>query len=389
MTDVPHGLDATANEATRDRKQELGRACLLALHSIARNARVHDEQNAVFAPPIGQLQQAIAELIAADSSFDLGLADDGLFVNRQHVRLDATSAALFAFLRASMMARSIHGLRATEAPDGAELRELVRLLTPGAPPGLTAKGDPSRPLRALTLAVLRAGAEDTHVRAHDTRLVDSYSHAVFFVDRTIAQLRAGAQSVPVWAASRVVQDLIDLRREAPLRFLQLARTRAGGAAYWGYHAANVAVLSIAFGARLGMDKRRQHDLGMAGLFHDVGLSVVPAEVLQKESPLDEAEIHSIRAAPLFSARAILRQREVHPAALERAQAVYECHLGTGEGAPGRILAVCEAYDALTTTRPQRRAHGHFEALRLLRTELAQKLDPRLVELFSGVAEALA
>jgi hypothetical protein len=389
VTDREHGLDATANEATRDRRQELGRGCILALHSIARNARVHDEQNAVFAVAVGQLQKAIAELLLTDSSFDLRLADDGLFVNRQHVRLDANSAALFAFLKAAMMSRGIHGLRATETPDSVELRELVRLLSPGAPSGLTEKGDRSRPLRALTLAVHRSGAEDTHVRAHDTRLVDSYSHAVFFVDRTIAQLRAGAQSVPVWAASRVVQDLVELRRETPLRFLQLARTRAGGAAYWGYHAANVAVLAIAFGARLGMVKRRQHDLGMAGLFHDVGLAVVPAELLQRETALSEAEIASIRGAPLFSARTILRQREVYPAALARAQAVYECHFGPDTGAPGRILAICEAYDALTTTRPQRRAYGHFDALRILTTELSERLDPRLVELFPAVVESFS
>ncbi|GAC1340999.1 MAG: hypothetical protein NVSMB23_12010 [Myxococcales bacterium] len=240
MTDLEHGLDATANQATRDRKQELGRGCLLALHSIARNARVHDEQNAVFATPIGQLQGAIAELLRADATFDLRLADDGLFVNRQHIRLDATTTALFAFVKTAAKARNIHGLRATAAPDAAEVRELVRLLTPHGPAGLTETGDPARPLRALTLAVSGTGAEDTHVRAHDTRLVDSYSHAVFFVDRTIAQLRAGEQSVPVWAASPGGPARIELRREARLRFVQLARTRAGGAAYWGYHAAAAA-----------------------------------------------------------------------------------------------------------------------------------------------------
>src|SRR4051794_41295330 len=64
-------------------------------------------------------------------------------------------------------------------------------------------------------------------------------------------------------------------------------TKAGGGAYWAYHAANVAVLSIAFGARLGMVKRRRHDLGMASLFHDVGLAALPIELLHKDTPLSQ------------------------------------------------------------------------------------------------------
>ena len=196
-------------------------------------------------------------------------------------------------------------------------------------------------------------------------MVSAYSNAVFFVGRTIELLHSGGQAIPSWAASRVVQDLVDLQTEAPLHFLQLARTKAGGEGYWGYHAANVAVLAISFGARLGFEKRRRHDLGMAALFHDVGMAALPAALVNKEEPLTDREIAAFKASPLFSARAVLREGEVHSAALDRAQAVYECHLPLvpekGEplreiGALGRIIAICEAYDALTTTRPFRRAH---------------------------------
>ena len=97
------------------------------------------------------------------------------------------------------------------------------------------------------------------------RLVSAYAHAVFFVDHTIQQLRQSGELIPLWAASRVVQDLVDLQRAMPLRFLQLARCKGASDDYWGFHAANVAVLAISFGARLGLPKSRRHDLGMVHL----------------------------------------------------------------------------------------------------------------------------
>src|SRR5437762_12642022 len=167
--------------------------------------------------------------------------------------------------------------------------------------------------------------------------------------------------------------------------------------YWGIHAANVAVLAVTFGARLGLSKRRRHDLGMAALFHDVGIAAIPANVLAKQGKLDQKDRGFLKASPLFAARAILRDREVHAAALERALAAYECHLELVPvaddpvpeiGLAGRILAICEAYDALTTDRPFRPARSHQEALRIMTSELVFKFDPQLVDLLPAVVEPL-
>jgi HD-GYP domain-containing protein (c-di-GMP phosphodiesterase class II) len=194
-----------------------------------------------------------------------------------------------------------------------------------------------------------------------------------------------------------VQDLVDLQRDMPLRFLQLARCKAASEDYWGFHAANVAVLAISFGSRLGLTKARRHDLGMAALFHDVGMAAIPAGLLERQGKLDDGARKALKASPLFAARAILRDREVHPAALERALAAYECHLDlvpAGDdpvpeiGLAGRILSICESYDALTTTRPFRPARTHQEALRIMTTEQLFRFDPQLVDLLPSVVEPL-
>jgi HD-GYP domain-containing protein (c-di-GMP phosphodiesterase class II) len=224
-----------------------------------------------------------------------------------------------------------------------------------------------------------------------------YGSAAFFVNHTIQQLRVAGELIPLWAASRMVQDLVDLQRGAPLRFLRLAQVKADDPErYWGVHAANVAVLSITFGARLGLTKRRRHDLGMAALFHDVGTAAIPANILGKHGKLDAKDRTLLESSPLFAARAILRDREVHAAALERALAAYECHLDLvpREGTPpevglgGRILAICESFDALTTDRPFRAAHSARDAVRIMTTEQLFRFDPALVDLFVKVVQPL-
>ena len=391
------GFDATANRSTRDRREELGRAAFLALYAILRNARMHADDNAAFDAPLEQIGRSIAELIATDGAFALEIAPDAIYVNRQAVRLDATTTALLAFLRGEMLARGIHGVSTRACPDAAELRRFVRLFTSVAPRRTGPQGDPAAPLSVLRLSIEGVVESATHVRSHDTRLVDVYSYAVFFVSRTIAQLRSGAQALPVWAASRLVQDFVDLEELAPLRFLQLSRCKAGAEAYYGYHAANVAVLSIGFGARLGFSRVRRHDLGMAALFHDIGIAAVPLSLLNKEHQLTEREMAAMQVTPLFAARAILREREVHPAGLERARAAYDCHCDqAGEraepdriiGPLGQIVGICEAFDALTTTRPYRRAFEPAEAIHVLRTELRHRVDAALVAKFIQFAEPL-
>jgi HD-GYP domain-containing protein (c-di-GMP phosphodiesterase class II) len=381
------GFDASANQSRRDRREELGRAAFLALYAILRNARVHAAENDVFDAPLAQFAKSLKELVETDGGFDLQFASDGVYVNRQAIRLDATTTALVGFVRRELLRIGVHGVSARAAPDTDELRNLVARLA----------GNATVPLFALTLTQAASGADASHIRSHDTRLVDAYSYALFFVSKTIAQLRAGAQGLPVWAASRLVQDFVDLEQAAPRRFLQLARCKAGGEAYYPYHSANVAVLAISFGGRLGLSRSRRHDLGMAALFHDIGVAAIPAAKLHSADELTERELASMQIMPLFAARAILRDREVHPAALERARAAYDCHCDVAgpraeperpPGALGRVLALCEAFDALTTTRPYRGAYEPGEAVHVLRTELAHRFDAGLVEKFTEAIGAL-
>jgi len=379
-------------EATREQRQHIGEKALVALCSVLRNARSYSWEHDVFAAQLDAVQQAMLELLGSDGTFELDLAGDAFHVNGQPIRLQPAAVPLAAALRTELRHRGVTGLRASLAPPKTDLRLLLRLFRPAPPPRLNDRGDPARPFAVLRLR-LGPEAGSSGLSERTARLAEAYASAAAFVNQTIHQLRMGAPPLPVRTAGRIVQDLVDLQRSMPMRFLALARVKVEESdRYWGVHAANVAVLAITFGSRLGLSKKRRHDLAMAALFHDVGMAAIPKTVLQKSGKLDEKGLRAVKASPLLSARAILRDGEVSLAALERAQGAYECHLDLVPregplpeiGLPGRILAICESFDALTTTRPFRAAHGLREATRIMTSEQLFRFDPQLVDLFVGV-----
>jgi len=393
--DLGSGFDASASQATRARRQELGQRAAMALQVIMRNAKNYDERNAVFAAPIQAFLSAIDGLIATDGAFELRLDGDAVRANRQIIKLDAISRQVLEATHADLGARGVVGLRAVASASEHEFRALVGLLRGSR--RLTNVGDPASPFPMLELVMDERSDEERRapVSVHE-EMVRAYAAGVLFAARTIGQLRDGGEVAPIWAAGRVVRQLVDLQGRAPLAMLEMSRTKADGEAYWGHHAANVAVLAISFGARLGLKKRRRHDLGMSGLFHDVGMAALPPAVLGKPGALDDRERYAVDVNPLFAARVLLRDREVHPAALERALAAYECHLRldatTGDtpdvGLCGRVVAICEAFDALTSARPYRAALAPQAAVSVMYTEMANKFDTQLLGLFSSVIEPL-
>jgi HD domain-containing protein len=379
-------------EETREHRQGAGHKALTALCSALRGARSYSWDHEIFTPLLDTLQQATLDLLSAEGTFDLELMGDAFHVNGQEIGLDPATVPLAAALRTELRQRAVIGIRAALAPPKTDLQLLLRLFRPAPPPHLDDRGDPARPFKVLRLK-LDANAPSSGLQERTAKLAEAYASAAAFVNGTIQQMRMGAPPLPVKMAAAIVQDLVDLQRSMPMRFLALARVKAEDSErYWGVHAANVAVLAITFGSRLGISKARRHDLGMAALFHDVGMAAIPKMILQRSGKLDEKGKRAVKASPLLSARAILRDGDVHFAALERAQAAYECHLDlvthegplTEVGLSGRILAICESFDALTTARPFRAAHSPGEAMRVMTTEQLFRFDPQLVDLFVNV-----
>src|SRR5690606_372734 len=132
--------------------------------------------------------------------------------------------------------------------------------------------------------------------------------------------------------------------------------------------------------------------------HDVGKIGIPDAILQKNGKLDEAEWQVMRQHAQIGAEIIGE----HPSGLLRmARSIALTHheKWDGSGYPnglkgeeipmeGRIVAIADVFDALTSVRPYKPAWPLEEALEFLRRESGRHFDPALVELFLGQLPAI-
>jgi HD-GYP domain-containing protein (c-di-GMP phosphodiesterase class II) len=160
------------------------------------------------------------------------------------------------------------------------------------------------------------------------------------------------------------------------------------------HLRVVAYRAISLARRLGLDREEIDDIALAAELQDIGLLTVPESILEKETPLDEAETAMIRRHPIEGEQVVAAAPGLVPVA-RLVRSSYECFDGSGypDGLAGeaiplgaRIIAVTVAFAALTSNRPYREASDTEEALAELRRCAGTQFDPRVVE---ALAEDLA
>jgi two-component system cell cycle response regulator len=166
------------------------------------------------------------------------------------------------------------------------------------------------------------------------------------------------------------------------------------------HSLGVADLAERVADEMRLPERQRALVQHAARVHDVGKLAIPGEVLRKPDTLTPAERELIETHPARGAEVLRRAT----ALVELASVVHASHeRWDGEGYPrrlagqeiplaSRIVAVCDAYDAMVSDRPYRSARTHEEAVAELRRMAGSQFDPHVVEAFValfGAAEGVA
>jgi putative nucleotidyltransferase with HDIG domain len=156
------------------------------------------------------------------------------------------------------------------------------------------------------------------------------------------------------------------------------------------HAINVSILSLSLGASLGLDEESLRSLGLSALLYDLGKVRIPEDILNKEGPLtaDEWQIiksHAAEGADLLKRIQLVDQMPMIVAyehhqrhdlqGYPDVQPAQEQHLFS------RVVALCDAYDAMTTSRPFRREIRPDKALAVLMQGRGKAYDPSITKAF--------
>ena len=160
------------------------------------------------------------------------------------------------------------------------------------------------------------------------------------------------------------------------------------------HVVRVGELAMRVGVRADLAPERIHALGLGALLHDVGKLDAPPDILQKAGPLTDEEFdlmkhHTVRGAEMMSSSPLL----AGAAPFVR----WHHERGDGDGYPDgiddeeiplevAIISVCDAWDAMTFTRPYRPGMDHGRALGILLEGAGSQWSPAAVGLLARELE---
>jgi HD-GYP domain-containing protein (c-di-GMP phosphodiesterase class II) len=347
--------------------RRMGRSFIIALHGATRAIRLYPVENEAVKKALDDLTGVTTEILTREGEFELRVTSEFIFINQTRLRLDLDNYSSFTqilslFRSAGVgVARVMPGvwprdwlvfLSALQAPSSTEAEDRfvdimerlqtggVTLVEVGPPSGVDDDGD------------FRERAKEAAKR--------TYSQSVAATKDVINSVRLG-RGVNLKKIKRVVQGIVDqiLNEETSLLGLTTIRDYDE---YTFTHSVNVCIFAVALGRRLGLGKRQLYDLGLAALFHDVGKSRVPLEVLNKVEQLSDNDWRYIAAHPWMGLLTLFQLRGHQELPYRAMTVAYEHHMKCDlTGYPknvrpralsifSKIVAVADGFDAATSRR---------------------------------------
>jgi diguanylate cyclase (GGDEF)-like protein/putative nucleotidyltransferase with HDIG domain len=161
------------------------------------------------------------------------------------------------------------------------------------------------------------------------------------------------------------------------------------------HMARVADLAARVATRLGLPIESVQDVRTAAALHDIGKVAIPDSILEKSGPLDRTEVAFMRQHTITGERIMLSTPALEvPAKIVRSSHERVDGAGYPDGLAGeeiplgsRIVFACDAFDAMTSTRPHSSALTLHAAIAELQSRAGSQFDLKVVDaLLAEIAE---
>jgi len=253
------------------------------------------------------------------------------------------------------------------------------------------------------LMVTGAGDVDDAVRAMHAGAYDHLSKPISLDQLRLAleralelrRLRRSREDQERQTQAKLDEQQQRLERSALEMVTALAAALEAKDPYTCGHSERVTRYAVQLAWKVGLDSREIENLTLAGQLHDIGKIGIREEVLNKPGKLTDEEFDHIKSHPLTGVQ-ILQKVDSLAAALPIVRHHHERYDGKGypDGLagediplPARVVAVADAFDAMTSSRAYRSALPTAEARRRLLEGSGTQFDTELVEVFVGLLDS--
>ncbi len=383
-----------------DLTTRIGTEFIIRFYRLLKGATIYDRNNVIIDQYTQECIQVITPIIKSENHLFLKIVRDNFFFNNIKIQMRADNYPLFKGFLHEMRRRWIGEVEFTAQADGEHLKDFVFLLS-----GLEENNESNyiyvkkqleyRKINHISVGKLEFFKdEEIYVDSEDQK---RYSKEVYFKTVSLVkEVMEGVRSqrvLNIRKAKRLMQNAVNAIIQDDSALLGLANIKNYDE-YTFNHSVNVAIYAIAIGQRIGVPKKHLSHLGMAALFHDIGKTRIPKEVINKEGKLSPEEWAIMRYHPIIGAEIVMRIKEWGELSTRMIDGAFEHHLKYDlTGYPklarkkkltlfGRIIALSDFYDALVRPRVYNRfPYVSEKILGLMLERSGTDFDPVLVKVF--------
>lgn len=386
----------------------LGFQLITHLNTLIKTSKIHGRTNAALDKPVDAML-TIIQTMAHDQPVTLRIQNDFLFLGENHLKVTAQQMTVVTSIIDAMNRWRIGGVTFASGTTSQDLREFAYLFVSMDPATKSIEDFrqelASCKITSIELEDLRQlelkkedssgttsdGPVDPKVK-HRMQSKNAYGKASSAVGSVTQSVRDGG-TLNFKQAKRAIQNIVDLMMQDDATLLGLTTLRCHDQ-YTHNHSVNVSLLSMALANRAGYPKVELADLGLAALFHDMGKSTIPLDVLNKPGEFTEDEWAAMRNHPTEGVLSLTQLRGLTNLPKRMAAASFEHHMNMDySGYPklkmpwklsltGRILMITDCYDAMTSSRVYRREPmSPSKVLDMMFSKAGTSFDATLLKLF--------
>lgn len=264
---------------------------------------------------------------------------------------------------------------------------------PCEPKGKHSAKEETTPVTALPAATSAAMARK-HARSerlkHQREQLSKVQQAFTSASDTVRAINQNLFSKPeetVTQSAQLIGQMVDAFLEAPEVAIQVMSEKAGGEEIY-LHAINVSVLAMMIGKEMGLPAELMRLLGIACLFHDIGLLEVPAKIVNKTETLTKPERDFYEEHCAYG-RDIAKRVQLADAVQAAIYQHHECFDGSGYPARlkgeainvlARIIHITNTYDELCNPVNIAQAMTPHEALSQMFAQQRARFDPKILQI---------
>jgi len=379
---------------------KLGTDFIIKFYRLLKGTTIYDRKNVIIDRLTQECLQVINSIIESEGHLFLKIVRDNFFFNNIRVIVKADKYAVFKAFGQEMRRRWIGEVEFSTEVGGEHLKDFIYLLL-----GLEENNESNylyvkKQLEYRSIESIDVGKleffkdEDIYIDSEDQK---KYSKEVYF--KSIGLVKEVVESINqqkalnIRKAKRLMQNAVNAIMQDDSTLLGLANIKNYDE-YTFNHSVNVAIYAIALGQRIGIPKKHLSHLGMAGLFHDMGKTRIPKEILNKTGKLSPEEWLLMRSHPVAGTELIMRMKEWGELSTRMIEGAFEHHLRYDlTGYPrltrkrkitlfGRIITIGDFYDALVRPRVYNRFPYVSEKILGIMLERSGKdFDPAIVKVF--------